>query len=178
MTYTEEMTTSEILLRLASMRNELLQAVNDIEKISKNICYKEKQTKPQINEYMAAEQTECKTCKHYKLTCELFSEICKYEPQMNCDTCKYDISEDDYDLYDMCEPMVEGECNYEPKDEPQTEYDKYREKIRPHDPHKDWFEDGPQKEATNGLQLFADILFDKNKTAQFLKECKTIGIEP
>ena len=23
----------------------------------------------------------------------------------------------------------------------QTEYDKYREKIRAHDPHKDWFED-------------------------------------
>ena len=44
MTYTEEMTTSEILLRLASMRNELLQAVNDIEEISKNICYKAEQT--------------------------------------------------------------------------------------------------------------------------------------
>lgn len=38
-----------------------------------------------------------------------------------CATCKYDISEDDYDLYDMCEPMVEGECRYELKDEPQTE---------------------------------------------------------
>ena len=44
MTHTEEMTTSEILLRLASMRNELLQVVNDIEKISKNICYKAEQT--------------------------------------------------------------------------------------------------------------------------------------
>ena len=41
----------------------------------------------------------------------------KTEPQTNCDTCKYDISEDDYDLYDMCEPMVEGECNYEPKEQ-------------------------------------------------------------
>lgn len=29
-------------------------------------------------------------------------------------------------------------------DEPQTEYDKYREKIRPHDPHKYGFEDEPQ----------------------------------
>ena len=25
-------------------------------------------------------QTDCDTCKHYKLACELFSEICKYEP--------------------------------------------------------------------------------------------------
>ena len=23
----------------------------------------------------------CETCKHYKLTCDLFSEICKYEPK-------------------------------------------------------------------------------------------------
>ena len=38
--------------------------------------------------------------------------------------------------------------------------------------------DEPQKETTNGLQLFADILFDKDKTAQFLEECKSIGIEP
>ena len=49
MLYTEEMTTSEILLRLASMRNELLQAVDDIEKISKNICYKAEQTEPQYD---------------------------------------------------------------------------------------------------------------------------------
>ena len=54
MTNTEEMTTSEILLRLASMRNELLQAVNDIEKISNNICYKAEQTEPQT----------CDTCKY------------------------------------------------------------------------------------------------------------------
>ena len=46
---TEEMTTSDILLRLASMRNELLQAVDDIEKISKNICYKAEQTEPQYD---------------------------------------------------------------------------------------------------------------------------------
>lgn len=25
-------------------------------------------------------QTDCETCRHYKPTCELFSEICKYEP--------------------------------------------------------------------------------------------------
>ena len=76
MTYTEEMTTSEILLRLASMRNELLQAVNDIEKISKNICYKAEQT-----ENSSEKPNNCETCEHYKLTCDLFSEICKYEPK-------------------------------------------------------------------------------------------------
>lgn len=27
---------------------------------------------------------------------------------------------------------------YDRKTEPQTEYEKYLEKIRPHDPHKDW----------------------------------------
>ena len=59
MTYTEEMTTSEILLRLASMRNELLQAVNDIEKISKNICYKAEQT-----ENSSEKPNNCDTCRN------------------------------------------------------------------------------------------------------------------
>ena len=69
MLYTEEMTTSEILLRLASMRNELLQAVDDIEKISKNICYKAEQTEPQT------------TSTPYKIDT---SNICKIEPQTDC----------------------------------------------------------------------------------------------
>lgn len=49
-------------------------------------------------------QTDCETCRHYKLACELFSEVCKYEPTTQnsnltfeidtpqteiCDTCKY-----------------------------------------------------------------------------------------
>ena len=59
MAYTEEMTTSEILLRLASMRNELLQAVNDIEKISNNICYKAEQTEPQTEVTTDCRQTDC-----------------------------------------------------------------------------------------------------------------------
>lgn len=109
MTYTEEMTTSEILLRLASMRNELLQAVNDIEKISKNICYKAEQTEPQMDIH---DLTDCDFCK-----------------DRNCKDC-------------------EGG-----KDE-------------------------PQKETADDLQLFVDILFDKDKTAQFLEECKAMGIEP
>lgn len=29
-------------------------------------------------------QTDCDTCRHYKLACELFSEVCKYEPQTDC----------------------------------------------------------------------------------------------
>lgn len=33
----------------------------------------------------------------------------------SCETCRYEVIEDDYDLYDMCEPMVEGECRYEPR---------------------------------------------------------------
>ena len=60
MAYTEEMTTSEILLRLASMRNALLQAVNDIEKISKNICYKAEQTEPNCSEF----PNNCDTCRN------------------------------------------------------------------------------------------------------------------
>ena len=48
-----------------------------------------------------------------------------------CDTCRYS--------YITCRFMDKGEsCNYEPKTEPQTEYEKYLEKIKLHDPHKDW----------------------------------------
>ena len=35
-----------------------------------------------------------------------------------------------------------------------------------------------QTEYDKGLQMFADILFDKEKSEQFLKECKAMGIEP
>ena len=33
-------------------------------------------------------------------------------------------------------------------------------------------------EYDKGLQLLADILFDKEKSEQFLKECKAMGIKP
>ena len=36
----------------------------------------------------------------------------------------------------------------------------------------------PQTGYEKGLQEFADLLFDKNKQEQFLKECKAMGIEP
>ena len=41
----------------------------------------------------------CKGCKHYKLTCDLFSEICKYEPKD--------------------EPQFDKDINVRSKDEPQ-----------------------------------------------------------
>ena len=31
-------------------------------------------------------QTDCDTCRHYKLACELFSEVCKYEPTTQTET--------------------------------------------------------------------------------------------
>lgn len=68
-----------------------------------------------------------------------------------------DLVEDEFNPYDAeclrckhlkyrCE-FVPTYCKYEPKDTPQTEYDKYREKIRPYDPHKNWFEDEPQTDC-------------------------------
>ena len=66
-----------------------------------------------------------------------------------CATCKYKDTPFDDLPCDMCKSY----SAYEPKTEPQTEYDK-------------------------GLKLFADILFDKDKSNQFLEECKAMGIEP
>lgn len=58
--------------------------------------------------------------------------------KINDDTC---ITDKDPDVWWMY-------LNAYRNDEPQTEYDKYREKIRPHDPHKDWFEDESQTERS------------------------------
>ena len=103
---TEEMTTSEILLRLASMRNELLQAVDDIEKISKNICYKAEQTEP---------QTECKM------------------PYEDCEDCETHLKAQ-YGDCNKCrwygDKQVCGRCRsrnlYAPKDESQTTSTPYK----------------------------------------------------
>lgn len=109
MAYTEEMTTSEILLRLASMRNELLQAVNDIEKISNNICYKAEQTEPQTSGTP------------YKIEP---SSVCKDEPQ-TCDTCKwgewYRNGRDITNMDDECGGCCSWNSKWTPNDEPQTD---------------------------------------------------------
>lgn len=35
-----------------------------------------------------------------------------------------------------------------------------------------------QTDYDKGLQLLADIMFDKKKSEQFFKECKAMGVEP
>ena len=72
-------------------------------------------------------------------------------PQTDCDTCRY--GQDKHGYAHICNECGVGINNYTPQTEPQMDYDK-------------------------GLQLFADILFDKEKSEQFLKECKAMGIEP
>ena len=80
---------------------------------------------------LVAEQTEpkCQTCKHYKLTCELFSEICKYEPISQIETQNSNLTFEKRtmrDCYNCKRYETEGECvecHYEPKDEPQPTTD-------------------------------------------------------
>ena len=103
MTYTEEMTTSEILLRLASMRNELLQAVNDIEKISKNICYKAEQT-----ENNSEKPNNCEV-KNYCDDC-LYTDTCDSKAFFYACTSKATISKME---------QVDKDINVRSKDEPQ-----------------------------------------------------------
>ena len=90
-------------------------------------------TEPQTDCYMCkwlGEVDVCGRCRNRNLFAEADTEPKpKTEPTVDkdinvrskdeppCDTCKYDINEDDYDLYDMCKPMVEGECRYEPQTE-------------------------------------------------------------
>ena len=64
----------------------------------------------------------CETCNHYKLTCDLFSEICKYEPiAEDCSTVDKDInvcSKDDSQLVKESTEVVKDLV----KDKPQTDY--------------------------------------------------------
>ena len=79
-------------------------------------------------------QTECDTCRHYKPACELFSEICKYEPttqtetensnltfdtpqteRPSCKTCRYYSEEEYSDKCDECVIEVGKRSNYEPQ---------------------------------------------------------------
>ena len=143
MTYTEEMITSEILLRLASIRNELLQAVNDIEKISKNICYKAEQT-----ESSSEKSNNCETCK-YGQDKHRYAHICNecgvginnYEPKTEpfdkdiyalsktenpCDTCanKGDHNGECSNCFADSEPIRwKTPSRYKPKVEPQIDTD-------------------------------------------------------
>ena len=40
----------------------------------------------QVDKDINVRSKDCETCKHYKLACELFSEICKYEPTTQTET--------------------------------------------------------------------------------------------
>lgn len=65
--------------------------------------------------------------------------------EVNKIICKYCIEFNGYCEHHWDCPVLTEIAKFgEHKDEPQTEYDKYREKIEAHDPHKDWFEDKPQ----------------------------------
>ena len=48
---------------------------------------------------------------------------------------------------DALDAVQNGKFHIAEQTEPQTEYDKYREKIRPHDPHKYWLEDESQTDC-------------------------------
>ena len=56
-------------------------------------------------------EKRCKGCRHYKLTCDLFSEVCKYEPTTeDCST-------------------VDKDINVRSKDEPQTNADQHVQRV-------------------------------------------------
>ena len=73
-------------------------------------------------------QTDCETCKHYKLACELFSEVCKYEPITQTETQNSNLTFENRTILDCynCKRYKSDdacvECRYEPiADTPQTD---------------------------------------------------------
>ena len=78
----------------------------------------------QVDKDINVRSKDCETCKHYKLACELFSEVCKYEPITQMKTQNSNFKRTMRDCYNCKRYVTEGECiecHYEPKDEPQTD---------------------------------------------------------
>lgn len=69
-------------------------------------------------------RTDCDTCRHYKLACELFSEVCKYEPKTQSEIQNSNLTFEKRtmrDCYNCRRYETEDECiecHYESKDEP------------------------------------------------------------
>lgn len=92
-----------------SSEHEPLYKYSDIKEIIKNLPTRKFETEPkhtalskalkwtygdeptiskmeQVDKDINVRSKDCETCKHYKLACELFSEICKYEPTTQTET--------------------------------------------------------------------------------------------
>lgn len=71
--------------------------------------------------------------------------------EKGCDNCYYTYFDERAYPCSLCIRGIERTDQWQPskKTKAQTEYDKYREKIRAYDPHKDWFEDEPNTERSD-----------------------------
>ncbi|MBQ1293138.1 MAG: hypothetical protein IIY21_03825 [Clostridiales bacterium] len=74
--------------------------------------------------------------------------------EKGCDNCYYSYFDEKAYPCSLCIRGIERTDMWQPsrKTKAQTEYDKYREKIRPHDPHKDWYEDEPQTDCGDEVE--------------------------
>ena len=74
------------------------------------------QTKPtiskmeQVDKDINVRSKDCETCKHYKLACELFSEICKYEPTTQTETQNSNLTFKTLEYCDICDHKGCKEC--------------------------------------------------------------------
>lgn len=82
-------------------------------------------------------QTDCETCKHYKLACELFSEICKYEPTTQTETQNSNLTFEKAD-----EPQTDGYMTAEQTEDYRKMLNKAEHKVYGN------IEDEPQTERS------------------------------
>ncbi len=66
-------------------------------------------------ENSSEKSNNCETCRHYTLACDLFSEICRYEPKTEPQTDIHDLTDCDFCKDRNCKDCEGG------KDEPQME---------------------------------------------------------
>ena len=64
----------------------------------------------QVDKDINVRSKDCETCKHYKLACELFSEVCKYEPITQTETQNSNLTFKTLEYCDICDHKGCEEC--------------------------------------------------------------------
>ena len=80
---------------------------------------------PTIEVSEKVEDERCKGCKHYKLACDLFSEICKYEPITQTETQNSNLT---FEIADTPKAKVSEDCISREQVRAKLDYISYAEK--------------------------------------------------
>ena len=107
---------------------------------------------------------DCETCKHYKLACELFSEVCKYEPITKTETQNSNLTFKTLEYCNICDHKGCEECISNALDE-HCIPSQFKKQI----------EDECAKEYEElGLKELKELIEADHKTEPTTEDCSTV----